>query len=185
MNIRTLTNDEVKKVYNKLLKKDFPLNERRPLLRINRLLQDGKYICLGAFKNEKLISYGFFCINDKCLLLDYFAVIKEERAKGVGSEVIKKFTEDFNEYVIFLEAENPGFAKTKEDKALRERRIKFYKSSGFSDTGIKTNVFGVEYVILVFPGNKASDKEIEKIFTISYKTLFQTRFFMKRVKIYR
>ena len=91
MDIRTLTIEEIRQTYKEHLRYDFPPDELKPLDRIEVSINEGKYLCIGAFGEDgKLVAYAFFVMTgDKCLL-DYYAVIPELRGKGIGSAFLSE-----------------------------------------------------------------------------------------------
>ncbi len=80
--------------------------------------------------------------------LDYFAIVKEYRGTGVGTEFFAKLKSLGFECII-LETESVESAKNDEEDFIRKRRIAFYKRSGCVDTGCVYNVFGVEYNVFI------------------------------------
>lgn len=156
MMIRKLNTHEIRDVYRKYLKSDFPRNERRPLLHIMSLRRRQQYICYGVFCENRLVGYAFFVMlllgGKRCCLFDYFAVIPKLRGSGIGTWFITHFEEYIRHMdLIILEAENPDRAKNQAEKTTMESRLAFYLRNGLRDTGILVETFGVPYRILELP----------------------------------
>lgn len=149
MNFKILNEDEVANIYNNYLLKDFPPNEVKGLNKIIRNTKKDNYVSYGIYKNDEFVGYAYFVKNNKTIMLDYFAIIKDKRASGLGSEVLKRFIDEFKtKYSTFLlESEDPLFAVNSSDKIIREKRIEFYEKNGCEKINFKSKVYGVNYVL--------------------------------------
>ncbi|MBQ1422950.1 MAG: GNAT family N-acetyltransferase [Lachnospiraceae bacterium] len=164
MKIKRLKLSEIKDIYRKYLFYDFPIEERRPLPRITKHFRAHNYEGYGGYDEEgRLLCYAFFFTNryrtagpdgktvrKKACLLDYLAVMKDVRDRGVGSVFLKELVRHFagKEDLVFIEVENADFARTPEEKATRERRMAFYLRNGMIETGVCALVWTVEYRII-------------------------------------
>ncbi|MBQ7975135.1 MAG: GNAT family N-acetyltransferase [Clostridia bacterium] len=149
MNYKKASLEEIEEIYKTHMKKDFPPAELKPLSAIKYSVQKGWYVMYIAY-DEKGIK-GYACIADcggKIGFLDYFAIVKEYRGTGVGTEFFAKLKSLGFECII-LETESVESAKNEEEDFIRKRRIAFYKRSGCVDTGCMYNVFGVEYNVFI------------------------------------
>ncbi len=159
MDICILTLEEVREVYRKYLSEDFPRNERKPLIAIERALLKRQYVCYGAKEGGTILAYAFFVIHngsdgsDKCFMFDYFAVRKELRGTGIGSLFIRRLLEEqlTDAGCVLLEIDNPEYAPNARDKEICERRRHFYEMNGMIDTGVDVRVFDVEYRLMEAP----------------------------------
>ena len=154
--IRALSRTEAHRVYRAHLKDDFPDDERKPWFVIDQAWQAGKYLAYGLFRDrdgqEELLAYAFFCMEPErqAALLDYYAVIPEERDHGYGGHFLRELRKALvpERYALLLiEAENPAFAQDEADRTERERRVAFYLRSGAVDTGLRYWLYGVHYII--------------------------------------
>ena len=154
--------EEIKDIYNTYMKKDFPPAELKPLEAILYSVENGWYKMYIGYDEGGIKGYA--CIADcsgganqwgqsplveKIGFLDYFAIVKEYRGTGFGSEFFKALGEFGQFDVIILETESIESAKNEEEDFIRRRRIAFYKRSGCMDTGCMYNVFGVEYNVFI------------------------------------
>ncbi len=141
---------EIEEIYNTYMKKDFPPAELKPLSAIKYSVENGWYTVYIGYDEKG--TKGYACIAD-CGngfgFLDYFAIVKEYRGTGVGTEFFKNLGEFTNFQVIILETESVESAKNEEEDFIRKRRIAFYKRSGCIDSGCMYNVFGVEYNVFI------------------------------------
>ena len=74
MNIDLLTLPEIREIYRKRVKHDFPANEVKSLAMIEKAFRDGRYRCYGVRADDDLLAYAFFVLAEDVYLLDYFAV---------------------------------------------------------------------------------------------------------------
>ena len=149
--IKKLEIEELKTVYKKYIRNDFPRSERRPFSSMEKLTREERYASYGYFDGDRLTAYACYILtgDSQFALLDYFAVIPELRDCGIGSSFLKALREHVPVGVgAFAEAESPADAKSDTEKTLRERRIRFYVTNGAVLTDMKCLLFGVNYDIL-------------------------------------
>lgn len=166
MYIKELTREQIEIVFNDYMQIDFPEDELKPLKRILEMLDDGVYFAAGLYDDDKLAGYAYFVRDkmNKTALLDYFAILKENRCKGYGSIFFDEALEFLSGYDIdnlYLETENIDFAKDEADKMTRTRRIAFYKKNGLVMSKIKSQLFGVDYNIMRWNISKLTSDSIE------------------------
>ena len=89
MNIDRLTLPEVREIYRKRMKNDFPGNELKSLAMIEKVFREGRYLCYGVREGADILAYAFFVLTEDLYLLDYFAVKKDLRGSGIGSGFLK------------------------------------------------------------------------------------------------
>lgn len=184
MEVRRLTEEEIKHVYRNYLVKDFPPEESSPWIFIKKLLEKETYSGYGLFEGAKLLGYAFFqkwVIDEKvCYLLDFLAILKEFRNRKLGSEFLQLLTNGIqNAECVLVEVEDPEWAKKETERSLQERRIGFYQRSGFYTTGVKVRVRGVYYQLMEMSvGPQHTDEQIRNIYHTIY-TLSTPKWFMK------
>ena len=174
MKIEVLTLPEIRDVYHHQLKHDFPVNERKPLRRIEASLKKGQYICYGMKNGADILAYAFFVVIENQYLFDYFAVRKDLRGTGIGSSFLKELFDNQlkNASCVLLEVDDPAAADSAEEKAVRDRRISFYLKNNLRDTGAKANTFGVDFLILELPaGHPHSAEEAGQIYDLIYRSI--------------
>ena len=159
--MRRLTKAETEKIYHELMSRHFPAEEIKPWSKISELWDKGRYFAYSWEENGEFLGYALlYQANDGYLLLDYYAVLSQERNKGYGSRFLHVLGEELQEESgIIIEVEDPAYAADEETRKLRERRINFYLRNGCVRSGVLSQAAGVEYVILYLPGCRAADKE--------------------------
>lgn len=173
MEIKLLTPEEIRWLYENKMQQDFPPSELRPLKSIQGLLRQNKYRCLACQEEGSILAYAAFAMTEGGILLDYYAVDKALRGRGVGSRFLLElkdspFLSAMN-YVL-VEVESLESAQTPEESLIRQRRIRFYKGCGCRATGVYSSLFGVEYRILFLPlssqepGNAQVKEHLEQIY---------------------
>ena len=144
MNIKKLTIKQVKEIYNQYIVEDFPINERRPLNKIIKLINNNKYITFALFNQDTLLGYAFFYGYDNQFICDYFAIIKEHRNQNYGSFFLQELLKLFSTSKLYFEVEKPE----NPNKSIKERRIQFYLKNNIILNPIHIRLFFVDYIIL-------------------------------------
>ncbi len=173
MELRQFNYEETKCIYNEYMKVDFPSSELKSLKKILRLMELNKYFTYGVFDGDVLLGYAFFMTNEKMLLLDYFAILKEKRNDGIGSKSIGLISEYFkNKYdVLVLESEDPAFANNDSDREIREKRLCFYQKNNFEIAKIEAKVYGVEFVIFTINNKIGNDEIVARLLYNLYEAM--------------
>lgn len=170
---RLLTGEEVKSLYTERMEEDFLADELKPLATLLSLMKRGIYDPYALFENGTLVAYAFYWKAEEekpYVMLDYFAVVPQERNKGRGSALLREMLERFcrGGKGVFGEVEVPDT----EDEAvddLRRRRIGFYKRSGMRVLDFKTKCFGVPFHVIAY-GPEIPDEELMEIDRAIYRT---------------
>ncbi len=149
--LRLLTLEQMGEIYQVHMSADFPPAERKPLAVLERLYAQGRYTPLGLFEGEELLAYAMLWRHrpEGPVLLDYLAVCRGGRGKGTGSRVLELLWPEYPD--LFAEVEDPALAPDGESRALRERRVAFYRRAGLAPLGYRAEIFGVPYVMLAWP----------------------------------
>lgn len=157
MELRPLTLDELHSLYLPSLSRDFPPDELMPWEWMEPLARSGRQESLGLFDGENLAAYAILIAeesNAPAALLNYFAVEPGCRDQGIGSLCLKLLRESLagTDRAIIFEVESPEAASSPEESALRRRRIEFYQRGGAIPTGVDSQLFGVDYHIMLLTG---------------------------------
>lgn len=190
MNYKIASMDEITEIYNTYMKKDFPPAELKPLSAIKYSVEKGWYKVYIACDENEIKGYACIadCTNpstakavprpldkggeleritdgntDSIGFLDYFAIVKDYRGTGVGTEFFKALGDFTNFDCIILETESVESAKNEEEDFIRKRRIAFYKRSGCVNTGCMYNVFGVEYNVFINRDIELTEEFLSKL----------------------
>ena len=146
--VRKLNESALRGIYDAYMHEAFPPAELKPLAVMLRLMERGRYLCYGYYRNGRRAAYAFFYRHDsRVLLLDYFAVTPELRGRGVGSAFLAALDAVLGGVCILGEVEMPD-SHDAGLNAMRLRRIAFYERAGFSLTGAACRLYGVRYAII-------------------------------------
>lgn len=177
MNLKKLSNEEVKNIYNTHMIKDFPSGELKPYESIANLIKRKIYICYGLYKNSKLLAYAFLVTSKSYLLIDYYAVCAEHRNTGIGSEFLSILKEKCKIYSgIIVEVEKVQCALDEEERIIRKRRVDFYKRNGMRMTEVSSTLFNIEYSIMCLCNEELDDSVIYEELKNIYKEIIPIRF---------
>lgn len=172
MDIRLQTEKEIEYNFYENMIDDFPENELKPLDKLKNLYQSGNYVCYGLYDETNCIAYAYFLNNPdgKMKLLDYFAVNKNYRGKGIGREFLEAVLKwEGGQIYVMVEVENPEAAEDEKEREMRKGRITFYEKCGMHMTSVRTEAFEVPYRIM---GNHSEvDEETLKK---EYRNLYHT-----------
>lgn len=156
MELRTLTLEQVRELYQPCLARDFPADELMPWKWMEGLIREGKQQSVGFYREQELAAYAIFITEGErspAVLLNYFAVDPGSRGQGVGSQCLGLLRETLRgrDTTLLFEVETPETARNWEELAMRRRRIAFYEKSGAQFTGVDSLLFGVAYHIMALP----------------------------------
>ena len=188
--VRDLTLNEVRGIYGERLVRDFPVNEIKPLSAIEAMMRRGEYACYAASDGGETLAYAFFvCLNGDetpVCLFDYLAVREDLRGSGVGGAFLEQLMAGpLRAYAcVLLEVDDPDFAADDREKAVWERRLRFYRHHGLTDTGVRANVYGADFRILELPvaaPHAASDAR--DIYCRLYRRMMPPAIYRSKVRI--
>lgn len=186
MILKELTNQERRNIYHKHMLNDFHKSEVKPLATIEELIDKGHYKCYGFFEDEALLGYAYFIRGQKCILMDYLAVVPEYRSKGYGSrflQIIKRTFKDTYSSLI-AEVENPRFSLSKDDESNKLRRISFYLKNDFDLSNIESCVLKDQYRIIKLNLKlELEDEEVYDELNYVYKTIFGQAYLTDNIRI--
>ena len=94
MEMKKLSLDQMREIYDLRMREDFPDNERRPFSGIAALFERGEYEGWGLYEEEALLAYAFLVREiwqeKACCLIDYIAVDRDRRGEGIGTCLLKE-----------------------------------------------------------------------------------------------
>ncbi len=189
--VETLSLPQIRALYRKRMKQDFPPDELKPLAMIEKALARDEYICYGAVNGKDILAYAYFVKlkeqEKPYALFDYYAVRQDIRDRGVGSRFMQALIagplREMN--CVLLEVDDPACAQTPEETDKRKRRLAFYLRNGLRDADVKATVYGVQFKILTLPvGNALSREEVRQKYAALYHSLFSARLFQEKVFIH-
>ncbi len=151
---KELSAEEIIDIYSNTVVLHFPKAELKPIENVKKYLEKGLYAGYGFFENGRFLAYAFFLIlrKERKLLLDYYAVLPEYRNDSIGSAFLQSLKNTLScADGIYIESENPDYAKDKVEQIIREKRIAFYHRNGAVSTNVLSTLFQVPYRILYLP----------------------------------
>ncbi len=144
----------------KVMKKDFPDNERMPISMIKKAIYNK--ILYAYFLTDGNTNFGYIITeslkNSKIVYVHYLAVDENTRGKGLGSIILTELKKLSEDSIFLLEVEDPDFANGYEDMKIRKNRLEFYYKNGFKmikDT--KLNLFGANMRLMATKGIHVND----------------------------
>jgi GNAT superfamily N-acetyltransferase len=124
-------NREQQEQFKNIYLNSFPANELRPLEQLLNDLNAGNYSIYLYLTDEKVeaLACMYAPKNHTLTLLDYFAVVAEQRGKGIGSIFFRSLVEIISglNKTLILEVEDPAYG---DDSIQKSKRIKFYQKNG-------------------------------------------------------
>ena len=158
MNLRILSREELKTLYETELRFVFPPEELKSLASMERMMADGRYDPLVLEDGGETLGYAMMWLDRerRGALLDYLGVLRGRRNGGLGSRLLALLEERYPE--IFCESEAPD-AGAPGEEGLRRRRLAFYERNGFRRLGYDCAMFGVYYQAL-YRGPEEDDGRI-------------------------
>ena len=105
------------------------------------------------------------------VLLDYLGVCPDLRGRGLGSACLKKLLEYCRGQTILVEAEAEISGLPDGERALRRRRLEFYRRAGFVPLPWCSRIFGVDYAVLAGGGVPAPEEAMA-----AYARLYRSEF---------
>lgn len=111
------------KIIRDIYESSFPIDERRDFNLIQEILNDKRFIFNVIKKNNKIIGILSSWKFDKFTYIEHFAICKEHRNKGLGTETLNIILSTTKNLIV-IEVEKP-------DNEEATKRINFYKKFSF------------------------------------------------------
>lgn len=179
MEIKQLEFDKIAQYYSEVIYEDFPAAEIKPVQIVNYIAACGSYKCLQLCEGESVLAYAFLCEGKDEVLLDYFAVLGENKGKGYGSSMLKSMLEIYKDKNFLLEIEALDTFESLQDMEKRIKRASFYHKNGLKMTDVVCTPFGVRFFVLQSKDN--SNEEVLSSMEKIYKSMVLD--FKKNVKL--
>lgn len=124
----------------------FPQSERKPFSRIVKTYRCGKGDVWCVERDCKFAGLAFTINSEELVLLDYFAVSRTRRGKGIGSAALGQLLQLYGDSGLFVEIESTKADST--DREAREKRKRFYQAAGLEMLNVEAILFGVRMELL-------------------------------------
>lgn len=187
MQIRLLDCATAQQIYETRMVQDFPAAELKPFTAVREMMQAGIYEPLALYDEaDHLQAYAWQVLlpGRRSALLDYFAVRKDLRGGGIGTQALQALSRHYADRLddLILECEHPEEAP---DRAVAQRRIAFYLRAGACATRIESRVFGVRYQILTLPcGGHVEDAVVGRELKELYRMMVPEPYYRGNVIFY-
>lgn len=124
----------------------FPASERKPFGIIVKMAKEGRADLWTIRAHGRIAGFAATVNSPELVLLDYFAVRKSLRGRGVGSAALHLFLNQYPDRGVFVEIESTR--ELAENQVQREKRKRFYEACGMVSMGTEADVFGVRMELL-------------------------------------
>lgn len=124
----------------------FPASERKPFGVIVKMYRQGKTNVWCVEQDDRFVGMATTINGSDLILLDYFAVAKAHRGKGLGSAAMEALQRIYGDKGLFVEIESTR--ENAANQSQREKRKQFYQAAGMVDLHVEANVFGVNMELL-------------------------------------
>ena len=129
-----------------LYRSAFPRCERKPFSRITSMVKAGRADLWTIRMDGRFAGFAATVNAPQIVLLDYLAVKKNFRGRGVGTGAMGLLNESYRDRGFFVEIES-----TLEDASNareRQKRKRFYVNCGMEPMGTEADVFAVRMELL-------------------------------------
>ncbi len=175
--IRMIDPKKLKSIY-KIMKKDFPSGEYPPYRVLRRQIKEGVQRGYLFLVDKKTAAYAICAAHPRggCVLVSYLAVMDGMRERGIGSAFLREIKSIYRGENLFVEVERPQDARTQEENASRERRIKFYRKAGFEMArDIRYSIWNIPMHLMIFAPDRLKNSEICRVLYEIYLPLLGRR----------
>ena len=129
-----------------LYQRAFPPSERKPFMKILRMAREGRADLWTIREQGTFAGFAATVNGPELVLLDYFAVRKPLRGKGIGSDALAMIQGCYPHRGFFLEIESTR--EEAENLEQRKKRKNFYVNCGMLPMDTEADVFGIRMELL-------------------------------------
>ena len=162
MYLKTLSPEELKRVYETDLTEAFPPAELKPLRAMEAMRERGAYdpLCLYDEAGEAL---GYILLwkheDGRYILIDYLCVPAGKRNGGIGGKLLEAAAAYYPEGTVFIGESEAPTGDPETDKLIL-RRLGFYARNGAKTLGYDSALFGVHYKTICWADPIPEEAEI-------------------------
>lgn len=150
-----------KKLIKKLYYESFDKEERFPFWLLKKCSKEKNVKFNVIYNKDKVIGFQYIIEYDNIAYLMYFAIEKNQRNNGYGSEILKKLNRSYKNVLLCIEKSNEQISD------IKYKRKQFYLINGFVGTNKYIVDNNVEYELLSNNSNLNITKEkLEKRYTM-------------------
>ena len=157
----------LEQLYHERLAADFSPDELKPLGDLQALCRAGRYFGYAFYHQERLVGYALLTDTSdrQTVLLDYLAVVPEQRGAGFGSAILRALHDEFapdRRRGLLVEVEAVDAAPDDAERRLRSRRVAFYQKNGLRHSQVSACWKGLRLDVLVMDlGASLADDSVE------------------------
>ena len=129
-----------------LYRKAFPRYERKPFSIIVSMARKGKTDVWCCESDGKFVGFASTINGNDLILLDYMAVAKSMRGRGIGSGMLQGLQKHYAGKCLFVEIESVYEAVPNQEE--RMHRKQFYLRNNMQPSQVMASVFGVNMELL-------------------------------------
>lgn len=129
-----------------LYRNAFPLSERKPFSRITSMAKAGRADLWTIRMDGRFAGLAATVNGPDIVLLDYFAVKRSLRGRGVGSSALLQLERAYADRGFFVEIEST--LEEADNREQREKRKEFYVNCGMVPMNTEADVFGIRMELL-------------------------------------
>ena len=129
-----------------LYRNAFPRSERKPFSRITSMAKAGRADLWTIRMDGRFAGFAAMVNGPDIVLLDYFAVKRSLRGRGVGSAALLQLERAYADRGFFVEIEST--LEEADNREQREKRKGFYVNCGMVPMNTEADVFGVRMELL-------------------------------------
>ncbi|ORX54337.1 hypothetical protein BCR36DRAFT_581968 [Piromyces finnis] len=156
--------NDIKEEHDRILKlyyEAFPANERIPYWALKIRARQGKSEMFNIFDdNNTWVGWVYIMVYKDLAYILFFAIDKENRGKGNGTEALALILEKYKNYRIYFCLED--WTEEGGDVEQKIRRHNFYKRCGMNDLPYKTNGRNVTFC-LMYKGGYIPPEEFQEM----------------------
>lgn len=130
----------------RLYRSAFPAAERKPFGVIVRMYRQGRADVWYLTRSGRFVGFASTVNSPALVLLDYFAVEKRQRGRGIGTAAMARMQECYAHRGLFVEIESTREAASNRQQRLRRKQ--FYLAAGMAELHTRARVFGVSMELL-------------------------------------
>ena len=124
----------------------FPRCERKPFGRITSMVKAGRADLWTIRMDGRFGGFAATVNGPQVVLLDYLAVTKSQRGRGVGTGAMGLLNESYRDRGFFVEIESTF--ENAPNAREREKRKQFYVNCGMTPMGTQVDLFGIRMELL-------------------------------------
>lgn len=129
-----------------LYRNAFPRSERKPFSRITSMAKAGRADLWTIRMDGRFAGLAATVNGPDIVLLDYFAVKRSLRGRGIGSAALLQLEKQYEDRGFFVEIEST--LEEADNREQREKRKEFYVNCGMVPMNTEADVFGIRMELL-------------------------------------